>query len=180
MGGKDAGISMITVSKQLIVSLMNYASQNSNIRYDNFVSFLQGQQHKSNPMLEKEKEKHIKYQSFLLTTVIHTSTLKKKWWLKELLNRLVAYLSIGETQRKGKVNSTYTDYYEQSNVTFSSYIESYNIRSIATINIELTQNHFRLPHFYFILIIIRRIFYEIVQYTILLQKTPYLSFNIAK
>ena len=111
MGGKDAGIFMIQVSKQLIVSLMNYfASQNSKIRYDNFVSYLQGQQHKSNPMLEKEK--HIKYQSFLLTTIIHTSTLKKKWQLKELLNRLVAYLSIGETQRKGKVSSTYTDYYE--------------------------------------------------------------------
>ena len=122
MGGKDAGISMITISKQLILSFV----LEFKIRYDNFVSLLQGQQHKSNPMLEKER--YIKYQSFLLTTVIHTSTLKKKWWLKELLNRLVAYLSIGETQRKEKVNSTYTDYYEQSNVTFSSYIESYNIR----------------------------------------------------
>ena len=39
MGGKDAGISMITISKQLIVSLIVLEFK---IRYDNFVSFLQG------------------------------------------------------------------------------------------------------------------------------------------
>ena len=36
MGGKDAGIIMITISKQLIRVL------EFKIRYDNFVSFLQG------------------------------------------------------------------------------------------------------------------------------------------